>query len=202
MNRTLDQNRHLWGRVSLLGQRAGKGKAWAEDLMRAVCVEISGKDSTSHLTHAQAERLIARLDELIRRIKPASDADATITIRQQKALLWLYQETGIKSPQGFCQRIIKKPWPQTRQDGIYMYLALGNMLLRAYPRQRILTMLQVLRNSSLEKRLNDWERQFITELNHRLANKDPHYLTAGRVRKLLEIWREYLPSEETAKHAS
>ena len=202
MKRTLDQNRHIWGKVSLLGQRTGKGKTWAEGVMRVICVVISGKDSSSHLTRAQADQLIARLHELIKRSKPVPDAGATITIRQQKALHRLYQDIGVKSPQGFCQKIIKKPWPQTRQDGIHIYLALENMLLRAYPRRRILSMLQVLTNSGLEKRLNDWERQFITELNHCLANKDPHYLTAGRVGKLLEICRKYLPSEETAKQAS
>ncbi len=189
MKRTLEQNRIIWGKVSILAKRTGLGREAYEGIMREICKEISGSKSTSHLTKTQASKLIAALAARVHAIKPVPDANEIITRRQQETLRHLYKDAGIHHPQGFCQRIIKRPWPQTRLDAAKVHQALANMVLRKYPKSDVLHMLKTLDSPEVKPHLSTWEQIFITGLHEQLKNPDQDGLTTGTIGKLLEIYR-------------
>jgi len=169
--RNPDQNRRIWGLVSQLGRQSGLGRDGAEDVMRLICREISGQERTSDLSPQQADRLIL---ELGARLSPqaagrlgtptggpspkagpgapahraqkamAPDPAATITRQQQAVLEHLYKDAGINNPKGFCERVIKKPWPQTRADANKLYQALEAMIVRKISRDEVQTILWTL----------------------------------------------------------
>jgi len=184
MKRRTDQNNRIWGLVSELARRGGLSKDEAKNIMHSYCRDL-GQSSSSALSTTQADALIERLRENIDKTN-VPESKNEITKKQQDTLKHLYVDAGIRDPKAFCQRIIKKAWPQTRIDGIKMHSALCNMLCREYPRDKCLSIVSTLKNSP---KLNTWEKGFIADLTHRFAGKDKDFLTAGRIGKLLEVKR-------------
>lgn len=203
--RTPEQNRKIWGLVAKLAQISGRGREWAEDIMRLLCVNISKQERTSALTSAQADQLISELQGRTggsgrggSKIKPAPDAQGTITRDQQRVLQHLYKDASIAGPQAFNQRIIKKPWPQTRAEATKLYQALEAMIVRKIDRTEVETILATLRSVEFKWRLTPWEKSFVEDLNRQIsaATGAGTWRTANKLGKLLEIWRVRAEAKE------
>lgn len=206
-HRTPEQNRKIWGLVAKLGQISGRGREWAEGIMRLICGGLTGSESTSQLTPEQADRLIAELQARIggrgpgvggSKTKPAPDPHAIITRDQQRVLDHMYKDAGISVPQAFNQRTIKKPWPQTRGEANKIYQALEAMIVRRISRTEVETLLATLQSVEWSWRLTKWERDFIADLNRQLtaATGSGTWRTARKLGKLLEIWRVRAEAKE------
>lgn len=225
MHRTPEQNRKIWGLVAKLGQISGRGREWAEGIMRVICGGLTGSEKTSALTVEQADRLIAELQARIggrgetekgrigeaatpplplsgspvRSSPPlAPDPHATITRDQQRVLDHMYKDAGISVPQAFNQRTIKKPWPQTRGEANKIYQALEAMIVRRISRTEVETLLATLQSVEWSWRLTKWERDFIADLNRQLtaATGSGTWRTSRKLGKLLEIWRVRAEAKE------
>lgn len=200
--RSPEQNRKIWGLVAKLGQISGRGREWAEGIMRLICGGITGSESTSQLTVEQADRLIAELQARVGskapRPKQAPEADATITRDQQRVLDHMYKDAGISVPQAFNQRTIKRPWPQTRAEATKLYQALEAMIIRKIDRTEVETILATLRSVEFKWRLTPWEKTFVEDLNRQLTatTGSGTWRTSGKLGKLLEIWRVRAEAKE------
>jgi hypothetical protein len=202
MHRIPEQNRKIWGLVAKLGQISGRGREWAEGIMRLICGGLTGSESTSQLTPEQADRLIAELQARVGskapRPKHAPDAAATITPDQQRTLDHMYKDAGVSVPQAFNQRIVKKAWAQTRGEANKIYQALEAMIIRKIDRTEVETILATLRSVEFKWRLTPWEKSFVEDLNRQItaATGSGTWRTSRKLGKLLEIWRVRAEAKE------
>jgi len=159
--------------------------------MRSICKEISGQDRSSELSEAQADRLITELEKRVTGTRVmAPDADGMITKRQQGVLKHMYKDAAVNKPTAFCQRIIKKPWPQTRAEGNKVFEALEAMICRKLSRVDVETIVWELLSIKFKGRLTTWEKDFIADLNRQLEDPESgKYRTGGKISKVMEIYR-------------
>lgn len=172
--RTPAQNRQMWGLVTQLAKATGCSREEAQEALRACCVEVSGQDSSSRLTEAQAHQVIRMLEQRTPRQRPASERPSppasaharpgAITPRQQEVLLALFVQVKMTSREqqmGFCRRQFKLPWPQHNGHVDQLITPLKAMAIRhvtgAEMRQRALA----LRG---DPGLDAWQVGFIADL--------------------------------------
>jgi hypothetical protein len=209
--RTIEQNRRLWAIVGKLAAYVG-GREKAEALMREQILGIKGlkfrvRDlrieglkftpliprsinpvSTMDLTAGQAEEVIRALAQILRRKEKACTApepDELPTQKQMDTIDHLRADLGMnqKGLNTLSNRIIKKPWPQTRAEAKKIHEALSAMTLRSIPREEILQ--RVAKLQFLDAGLTAWEKNFLEDLDRRLANGER--LFVGSLKKLKEI---------------
>lgn len=103
-------------------------------------------DSAKHLTKDGFERVIDHLERLgftsttaqkthrtTRYRVPHRDADGVPYPAQLRMIDQLFQQLGwteTERQRGFCQRMLKKPWPQTRAEANKIFEGLKAMLAR------------------------------------------------------------------------
>ncbi len=112
-----------------------------DDMYREILQQEAGVKSSKDLTPAGLDKVITRLEKMgfepqrrYQRGRAASrDPQAVITPAQQKHIRDLYNTLGWDEGNrqiGFNQRVIKKPWPQTRQEANKIIEAIKAMLAR------------------------------------------------------------------------
>lgn len=107
-----------------------------------------GVTSAKHLTLEGFERVMKRIEELgfqssniasrQPKHRPYQDAEGTPYPAQLKMIEHQFEQLGFfeeERRQGFCKRMIKKPWPQTRAEANKVFEALKAMIARNYQRQ-------------------------------------------------------------------
>lgn len=110
---------------------------------RAILELYGGVSSAKFLTMAGFERVMAHLERLgFKSITPRQptrapvrNADGPPFPAQLKMLDIYFGRLGFDSAerrQGFCQRTIKRPWPQTRAEANKVYEGLKAMVARNY----------------------------------------------------------------------
>lgn len=164
--------RELWSLVGDLGLRIPGGKEAAEEIMRSICRERHGVESTKILDAEQirdvARMLRSRLYGTPEPPKPAT-LDTPITRKQQRAIKWLYEQAGLDTParrRGFAKRIIKRAQPHTREEGSKLYQALEALCLQHVDWGTIEAHVLVLQ--AMREDLNAWQQQKVKELAHKL----------------------------------
>lgn len=106
----------------------------------------SGVNSAKLLSLHGFEKVMQRMEELgfksttVRQpgLRPVRDPDGLPYPVQLKLLDYLFEQLGFfetERRQGFCQRMLKKPWPQTRSEANKVIEALKAMNAREYQRQ-------------------------------------------------------------------
>lgn len=105
-----------------------------------------GVSSAKHLTLEGFERVMSHLERLgfkSTNAKPPAhaprrDPDGSPYPAQLKMIEHHFEQLGFDEAerrQGFCRRVIKKPWPQTRAEANKIFEALKAMVARNYQRQ-------------------------------------------------------------------
>ncbi len=187
LKRTVEQNRRLWAIVGKLARYVG-GREAAEVMMRDLVQKIMGQPSTRLLSSHQMEEIISPLNAILKHREKACAApepDELPTQRQMDTIEHLRKDLAIH-PQGLrklCQRIVKKPWPQTRAEAMKLQEALSAMLLRKIPKDELSQ--RVAKLLFLDEGLTAWEKNFLEDLNRRLAGGER--LFVGSIKKLKEI---------------
>lgn len=116
-----------------------------DDDYRSILDVYGGTNSAKHLTLEGFERVMKHLEWLgFTSNNPAQakkpyraperDANGSPYPAQLKMIQSLYEQLGWTEPErqrGFCQRVIKKPWPQTRAEANKIFEGLKAMLARA-----------------------------------------------------------------------
>ncbi len=185
--RTIEQNRRLWAIVGKLAKYVG-GREAAEAMMRDLVQKAMGQPSTRLLSEGQMEEIISALNAILKHREKACAApepDELPTQRQMDTIEHLRKDLAMH-PQGLrklCQRIVKKPWPQTRAEAMKLQEALSAMLLRKIPREQLAQRIGKL--LFLDESLTAWEKNFLEDLNRRLAHGER--LFVGSLKKLKEI---------------
>ena len=198
MKRTLEQNNRIW---VLVAKFAGKGclsLEEAETVMRNRNEEINGTRRTSILTIAQADALIKDFEKFIRNTKPILTFKNIITKKQLKTIQHLFEDAGFysfKAQQTFNMRTIKKPWPQTREDGVKIHEGLEAIIIRKNPREALLKRMGICFYNW--DKLTKWERMFLTDINKQYEEESP--LSANKIKKLIEIERKVLQRERAIR---
>ena len=124
---------------------AKKELALADDDYRSILELHGGVSSAKHLTLEGFERVMSRLEQLGFKSTtdrqparaPRRDPNGAPYPAQLKMIEHLFEQLGFfeaERRQGFCQRVIKKPWPQTRTDANKVFEALKAMVARNYQR--------------------------------------------------------------------
>lgn len=127
---------------------AKKELALADEDYRSLLELHGGVTSAKHLTLEGFERVMKRLEQLgfqssniasrQPKHRPYQDADGVPYPAQLKMIEHNFEQLGFHETerrQGFCQRMIKKPWPQTRAEANKVFEALKAMVARNYQRQ-------------------------------------------------------------------
>lgn len=133
---------------------AKKELALSDDDYRSILELHGGVNSAKLLTMAGFERVMKRMEQLgFSSIKIGkghrqnvyraadthlSDPEALKTPAQEDRLTHYFETLDWQEAdrrQNFCQRMIKKPWPQTRDEAAKVIEALKAMVARNYQRQ-------------------------------------------------------------------
>lgn len=124
-----------------------------DDEYRDLLRSVAGVESARDLTVEQADKVMKRFKELgfVMTVKPETvskirqpyltapdrDPDALPTPAQSKKINELYEELGWAEGNrriGFHQRVIDKPWPQTRAEANKVIEGLKSMVARKQKR--------------------------------------------------------------------
>lgn len=125
---------------------AKKELALVDDDYRSILELYGGVTSSKHLTLEGFERVMKRLEQLGFKSTtdrqparaPHRDPDGAPFPAQLKMIEHHFETLGFHGAerrQGFCRRVIKKPWPQTRTEANKIFEALKAMVARNYQRQ-------------------------------------------------------------------
>lgn len=119
-----------------------------EEDYRSILELYGGVSSAKHLTLEGFERVMKHLERLgfkstnissrQPKHRPYCNADGIPYPAQLKMIEHHFETLGfheVERRQGFCQRVIKKPWPQTRAEANKIFEALKAMVARNYQRQ-------------------------------------------------------------------
>lgn len=183
----------FWGLVRELSTGHGLDQEDAEDIARAVVVEVSGERSTKSLTTLQWRQVLERLREKVESRPgksasqpPARDADDLPTAEQlskidrhRKAMGWTPAQLARWSRE---HASVRKPWPQTRREANALIEALKSMTTRKLDLRGASRHLQVLRARAAYLPLTAWEHAFLAKCQDRR-------LTALQKIKVEEIYR-------------
>ena len=114
---------------------------------RSILLLYGGVESSKHITLEGFERVMEHFERLgfkstaaqkqpTRQTQyraPERDANGAPYPAQLKMIQSLYEQLGWPEPErqrGFCQRVIKKPWPQTRGEANKIFEGLKAILAR------------------------------------------------------------------------
>lgn len=118
----------------------------SEESYRQILKAVAGVESSTELTREGFEKVMKRFEEMgfkglllhpyhptpkSRLIPPGSpQGQESITSSQKDFLTYLLEELGWTEAryQGFCQRIIKKPYPLTKREGQKIIIGLMAIL--------------------------------------------------------------------------
>lgn len=117
-----------------------------EEDYRSILDLYGGVSSAKHLTLEGFERVMEHLERLGFKSTnskqparaPRRDPDGAPFPAQLKMIEHHFETLGFDEAerrQGFCRRVIKKPWPQTRAEANKIFEALKAMVARNYQRQ-------------------------------------------------------------------
>lgn len=196
MQRTLEQNKRIWALVNRIAELTGKGREFAEELMRLDCKETSGQEHTFCLSGTQASNLIKRLQrrvEILEEKEKTSnyyDPEAPVTGKQLRAIDGLYKTLGWMTEAqqiGFSSRIIKKDRPETRADGVKIHQALQAMILQRHSPEDLSAKCSLMLNVRAHL-LTEWEKAFLKDVDSQISEGGK--LSSMKVVKILEIWEK------------
>ena len=125
---------------------AKKELGLTEEDYRSLLELHGGVSSAKHLTLEGFERVMQRIEQLGFKSTtdrqptraPRRDPDGAPYPAQLKMIEHHFETLGFHEAerrQGFCRRVIKKPWPQTRAEANKVFEALKAMVARNYQRQ-------------------------------------------------------------------
>ena len=211
MTRTLDQNKRIWKLVNTFASATGFTRHYATERMHDFCEEISGQRHSSDLTEDQADEVIQRLQEIIRKARKKNiehrtsniehDAEALATNQQVAILNTLFLDVGMDTDirqMRFCERVIKSSIPITRGDVLKVHEALEAMYVRRFTDADIDNMLALA--IRLQDRCTPWERGFIDDLYRQvnLPRRAGKYrkLSSMKLKKLKEIHGKVTRAED------
>ena len=197
--RTDKQNRRMWQLVGQLQSECGLNQDDAQGIFRNLLLTASGQESSKEVTEQEATRIIWALERLVARDKPESSKPqptlpardgrpVAISAAQADALEHLCQslnmdKTGYAS---FCKRMIKVPWPQTREHAQKVYEGLEAMLRRRYT----VDQLKHIAGSIAEAiAVSTEDRSFARSLLESVRKRKR--ISAGQISILLKIGRRY-----------
>lgn len=203
MKRTVEQNRALHGLIKLMADAAGVELAEAKDWAQKINWEINRKRHTSECTVEECDKLIEKLRSRTTNCTnrkttnftkdtnyQKSDPEGMITKKQLDVLQHMYEDLGwfeLRQQKGFNMRIVKKPWPQTRGEGVKIYQALEVMILKKMPKENVREL--VIEMLQYKSKFNDWEREFALDLMRKI---EQHKKISGRmIKKGIEIKVKY-----------
>ncbi len=222
MIRTLDQNKRIWKLVNTFASATGFSRDYATERMHDICEEYSGQRHSSDLTEDQADEVIQRLQEIIRKARKKNiehrtsniehDAEALATNQQVAILNTLFLDVGMDTDirqMRFCERVIKSSIPITRGDVLKVHEALEAMYVRRFTDADIDNMLALAlwsksgrsystgwssKNTSYSTgRLTPWEKGFIDDLYRQISTKKYRKLSSMKLKKLKEIYDKLCP---------
>lgn len=112
-----------------------------EEDYRSILELYGGVNSAKHLTLEGFERVMGHLERLGFKSTnskqpihaPRRDPDGPPYPAQLKMIEYQFEQLGFQEAerrQGFCRRVIKKPWPQTRAEANKVFEGLKAMLAR------------------------------------------------------------------------
>lgn len=123
-----------------------------DDTYRQILLLYGGIETAKYMSLEGFERVIEHFERLgfqsaaaqkqptrqTRYRAPERDADGSPYPAQLKIIQRYFEQIGFidgDRQQGFCRRVIKKPWPQTRAEANKIFEALKAMLARGYKPQ-------------------------------------------------------------------
>lgn len=205
--RTIEQNNQIWGLVQRLSTYAHLD---GEEVMRDLCLQVSGQPSSKALTVEQADKVIEELEARVKRSRQDAlskkegeppDPDAFHTQDQMDMMLCLFADLGWTSnaqQQGFYRRVLchKRQgaaiFPHTRGEMRKVIEALKAIYVRKFSRQemqeKVRTLLALV-GADGRSPLTEWEREtFLPNLQYKLISNLK--LTPAIIKKLEEIWEK------------
>jgi len=212
--RTQTQNRRFWAIVRDLVKQHGLDQADAEAILRDEVESVSGQRSTRALTSAQARMVIAKLSarlpqtegrsgpdgrkrrasavrppESARPPKDSTGEDSTVITRKQMAFLTeLSGALGMdaRAYRGFCRRVIKTPWPQTRAQAIKIHEGLEAMTRRRFTGEVLATLTgRILAHPDVSIQDSNFARSV------QAGGRKRRRMSAGQITILIKIGRRY-----------
>lgn len=117
-----------------------------DDSYRQILLLYGGTESAQYMTLEGFERVMEHMGRLGFKSTnnwqparaPRRDPDGAPYPAQLKMIEHHFEQLGfeeVERRQGFCRRVIKKPWPQTRAEANKIFEALKAMVARNYQRQ-------------------------------------------------------------------
>lgn len=205
--RTDAQNRALWGCVARLRKEQGLSAEDAQAVLRGHVKAVSGQESTKTITVNQAAAVLRRLERVTPNPKapqPAAkpvpaparaselgkgpDPEAAVTPAQLEYLGQITEMVGLDSRgyRGFCQRMLKHPWPQTRGEAIKVTEGMESMLRRKYTKSALA---QYALTVKAVPHISTEDRAFCASIVEAAEQSRP--LSAGQITICLRIGARY-----------